>query len=465
MPQATVKSGPQLGIRLDRTDHTYVPGETLIGHVFRQSHIVTPQATIRISLHARSKSRMVVNRGHITSTYRGRFDLVKSADYTQTIFQGPLHIAADGEEQRWSFALNLPTHVDLSASRSDATQDQSYLSLLAADALTYRLPPTFLMERYQYLSGMSAFVEYFLQAELEISSRGFANVTDAVLPFKLLHVNLELLNLGPSLQISHHTHSISSYGLVARQTNESTAHHMGKEPHLALDIQVHLPTALRINSPDPLPFSVLAIPDLRKSSDNVRYSSQEICVTHIAMHIVAKTEVKCRFRKTARQTDIDTHIDLCAEDAYRQYGDTLFVPWGRPAIEGPTLQEDGRVTETEPSEPLNVGEKIGLRLERRQDLFATFQTQNVQHTHRLKWKMTVQIAEKNVELSGEDAVKILTSPELERSIEWIRPPSEDQLPSFSVHQEDLTEADAERTAQDNASRSGGVGGLSRLWVL
>lgn len=464
MPQAAVKNGHQLGIRLDRADYTYIPGETITGFVIRKSHIVTPKATLRISLHARSKSRMVVNRGHLTSTYRGRFDLVKSADSMQTIFQGPLHISVDGRDQLWPFAVNLPTHVDLSALGSGVTQDQSYLSLYTVDLLTHRLPPTFSTERYQYLSGMSAFVEYFLQAELETSSRGFA--TDAILPFKMLHVNSEPLNLGPCLQISRYTRAISSHGLISGGTNVETVRQISnlpgssKEPHLVLDIQVQIPTVLQLNSPDPVPFSVLAVPDLTKSSDGVQYSSQEVCITHIAMHIVAKTEVKCLSRKTARQADIQTQIDLCAEDAYRQYGGTLFIPWGRP-----TSEENGRVSPRESSEPLNVGEKIGLRLGRRQDLYVTFQTYNIQHTHHLKWEMTVQIAGKNFELFGKDIVQILASPELERSMEWIRPPSEEQLPSFSDHQEDLVESDIGRSDQDRESQSGGVGGLSRLWVL
>jgi hypothetical protein len=41
---------------------------------------------------------------------------------------------------------------------------------------------------------------------------------------------------------------------------------------------------------------------------------------------------------------------------------------------------------------LNVGEKISLRLGRRQDLNVRFQTYNIQHTPYLKWEMTVQIA-------------------------------------------------------------------------
>lgn len=457
MPQSTVKNGPQLGIRLDRTDQTYIPGETIVGHIFRQSHIVASNATLRISLHARSKSRMVARHGHITSTYRGRFDLVKSADYTQTIFQGPLHITADGGEQVWPFSLKLPTHIDLSALDSGVTQDQSYLSLSVADALTHRPPPTFFAENYEYMSGMSAFVEYVLEAELKTSSRGSSSDANATLPFKMLYLNSEPNNAGQSFQISHHTHAISSSSLLVGQEAAGATSQIGDspelptEPSLVFNIQVQAPTVLQIDSPDAVPFSVLAVPDLAKTSGNVQYNTQEIWITQINMSVVARTEVKCPARKATHQADIETQINLHAEDAYLQHGSTLIIPWKAPATQGQTSQE------AVPVSGLNVGEKIGLRLGRSEDLCATFQTYNIQHTHRLRWKMTVQVAGKTFELSGEDAVTIMSSPDIERSTEWIQPPSEDRLPSFTENQPQISG----RTRKG----LGGVGGLSRLWAF
>ncbi|KAF5000105.1 hypothetical protein FDECE_11291 [Fusarium decemcellulare] len=469
MPQTATKNGPKLGIRLDRADQTYIPGETLTGHVYRKDHIVTSKATLHISLHARSKSRMVANRGHLTSTYRGRFDLIKSAHHTQTIFQGPLHITVDGREQNWRFAVKLPTHVDLSALGSGAAQNQSYVSLDAVDVLNHRLPPTFLAVDYQYLSGMSAFVEYFLRAELKDLSRGSTSATEALLPFKLLYLNSEPLDAGPPFHTSRYTRSILSRSLITEATNTDTVQQSEDlsgcptVPNLVFEIQVQSPTVLMINSPNPVPFSVLAIPDLTKSRNGVQYSSHEVRITHLSIKIVAKTEIKCSARKTTHQAESQEQIDLSAEDAYRRFGNALIIPWEGQAAEVQASQGNACVPAGVSSGPLNVGEKIGLRLGRNENLYATFQTYNIQHTHKLKWKMTIRVAEKSFELSGEDTVRLITSPELERSTDWVRPPSEDRLPSFSEYQEELVELDVARTSQ--GSDAGGVGGLSRLWVL
>ncbi|KAF4964253.1 hypothetical protein FSARC_7807 [Fusarium sarcochroum] len=444
MPQAVAKNGHQLAIRLDRADHTYAPGETLTGHVCRKSDIVTPKATICISLHARSKSRMVSRRGHLTSTHRGRFDLVKSTDYSQTIFDGPLHITINDNEQIWAFSITLPTHVDLSTLRSMTDQNQSYVSTNARDASDYRLPPTFLIERYEYMSGMSAFVEYYLQAELKVSSRGSTNTTDAILPFKMLHLNPEPSRNRPSLHLLQHHISTQS------------------DPNLEFDIQIQIPTVLQIDNPDPLHLTVLAIPS---ATNYLQYLSRKICITRIFLNVIARTEIKCPTRKAVRQADNETRINLHAEDAHRKYGEELYVPWKRLTTEEQASQNSFRTSDMESQVPLDIGKKIGILVERRQDLYATFTTFNIQHTHHLKWEMTVQIEGNSFELSGEDPIKILSRPELERNTEWIQPPPEDQLPDFADYQEELVELDTRRGSHRSEDMTGGVGGLSRLWVL
>ncbi|KAK6362509.1 hypothetical protein LTS17_012791 [Exophiala oligosperma] len=301
---------------------------------------------------------------------------------------------------------------------------------------------------------MSAFVEYFLQAELKTSSRGSADVVDATLPLKMLYVDLEPLVMERCSRISRHPRDVSYHNLIVRQMNTEAAQkrqaltESSTDLILVFDIQVQIPTVLLINSPDPVPFYVLAVPDLTKSCNAVQFSSQKICITHISIRIVASTEVKCTARKTTRQAKNETQIDLHAEDAYRQYGDALFIPWQAPIGEEQASQRSLGDSVRESPEPLNVGEKIGLHLVPRQDLYASFQTYNIKHKHYFKWEMTVQIDGKNFGLLGQDIVKISTSPELERSTEWIRPPLGDQPPSYSDYHDDMVESEAGRSSQD-----------------
>ncbi|KAM0548744.1 hypothetical protein ACHAPJ_009740 [Fusarium lateritium] len=259
----------------------------------------------------------------------------------------------------------------------------------------------------------------------------------------MLHLNSESPRDRSSLQMTRHP--------IHVQTN----------PTLEFDIQVQIPTVLQIDHPEPVPLTVLAV---SSPTNYLQSISQKICITRIFLNIIARTEIKCPTRKNVRQADNQTRISLHAEDAYREYGDELYIPWKSLTTEEQASQVNSH-TSVESQEPLNIGEKIGIHVERSQNLYATFTTFNIQHTHHLKWEMTVQIEGNNLELSGEDPVKILSRPELERNTEWIQPPPEDQLPDFAEYQEELVELDTRRGSHRTEDMTGGVGGLSRLWVL
>ncbi|KAI1028339.1 hypothetical protein LB503_002135 [Fusarium chuoi] len=441
MPQTPAKKGPELTIHLDRPDSTYIPGEMITGHITRKSHIVASSATVGISLHARSKSRMVARRGHLTSTYRGRFDLVQSAEYTKTVFEGPIHIAEHDVEQRWVFSIRLPDHIDVSALQPLAGPVQTYLT---AEVSEQPLPPTFLIERYEYMSGMSAFVEYYLQAELKTVSRGSASA-EAILPFRMLYTNPEPFPADIDLHKTRQT--------VALQ---------GDNP-LVASVEVQTPTTLQIEAPDPMSFVAFALPPQGLDLEEEKPGLPSIQITRIFMNVVAKTEIKCPKGKNIHETDCEARVTLHAEDAFNQYDDDLYIPWQRPAIDTQHLQGSGSGSEMRPSSNLDIGGLLNLRLQRCKDLYPSFQTFNIRHTHRIQWEMTVEAAGKHFELSGEEPIKVLSRPEAERNTEWIQPPPEDHLPSFS-DDEDVAGSGSRRSSRQT-DPAAGVGGLSRLWVF
>ncbi|KAG5751482.1 hypothetical protein H9Q70_005846 [Fusarium xylarioides] len=379
MPQTPVKKGLELTIHLDRPDSTYIPGEVIMGHISRKAHIVASSATINISLHARSKSRMVARRGHLTSTYRGRFDLVQSTEYSKAVFEGPLHIAEQDVEQSWAFSIGLPDRVDVSALQPLTGPDQTYLT---ADVSEQHLPPTFLWS--------------------------------------------------------------------------------GDNP-LVASVEVQTPTTLQIEAPDPMSFLVLAIPPEVVDLEKQKPGLPSIQITRIFMNVVAKTEIKCPKGKNVHETDCEARVTLHAEDAFNQYDEDLYIPWQRPAMNTQQSQESGSGSEMRPSESLDIGAQLNLRLQRSKDLYPSFQTFNIRHTHRIQWEMTVEAAGKSFELCGEEPIKVLSRPEAERNTEWIQPPPEDHLPSFS-DDEDVAGSGSRRSSRQT-DPAAGVGGLSRLWVF
>ncbi|KAF4953607.1 hypothetical protein FGADI_5943 [Fusarium gaditjirri] len=441
MPQTPVKQSPELTIHLNRPDSTYIPGEVMLGKISRKAHVVASLATVSISLHARSKSRMVARRGHLTSTYRGRFDLLQPTDYSKTVFEGPLHIAENDTEQSWPFSISLPNRVDASALQPLAGPDQTYVT---ADASEQPLPPTFLVERYEYMSGMSAFVEYYLQAELRTNSRG-SGISEAILPFRMLYTNADALSAQIDLHASRNTLALQ-----------------GDNPMVA-NLDVRTPTTVQIEAPSPISFLVSAVPSKGVGIEKEKPGLPSIQVTRIFMNVVAKTEIKCPKGKNVHEADCEARITLHAEDAFNQYADNLYIPWKSPALETHQLQGGSSASETGLSAGLDIGAKLGLRLQRSRDLYPSFETFNIRHTHCLKWEMTVEVAGKNLELSGEERIKVLSRPEAERSTEWIQPPPEDHPPSFSDDEDGV--GSGSRRSSRQTDPAAGVGGLSRLWVF
>ncbi|KAF5591388.1 uncharacterized protein FSUBG_10506 [Fusarium subglutinans] len=383
MPQTPVKKGPELTIHLDRPDSTYIPGEVITGHISRTTHIVASLATVSISLHARNVSALQ-----------------------------PL-----------------------------APPDQTYLT---ADASEQRLPPTCLIERYDYMSGMSAFVEYFLQAELKTAARG-SGTAEAILPFRMLYINTESL---PA-----HTD---------RHTARQTLALQGDNP-LVASVEVQTPTTLQIEAPDPMLFLVHAVPPQGFDLEKQKPGLPSIQITRIFLNVVAKTEIKCPKGKNVHETDCEARVTLHAEDAFIQCDEDLYVPWQRPSTDTQPLQESGSGSEMRPLESLDIGAQLNLRLQRSKDLYPSFQTFNIRHTHRIQWEMTVEAAGKSFELSGDEPIKVLSRPEAERNTEWIQPPPEDHLPSFS-DDEDVAGSGSRRSSRQK-DPAAGVGGLSRLWVF
>ncbi|KAG5760139.1 hypothetical protein H9Q72_011737 [Fusarium xylarioides] len=181
------------------------------------------------------------------------------------------------------------------------------------------------------------------------------------------------------------------------------------------------------------------------------------------MNVVAKTEIKCPKGKNVHETDCEARVTLHAEDAFNQYDEDLYIPWQRPAMNTQQSQESGSGSEMRPSESLDIGAQLNLRLQRSKDLYPSFQTFNIRHTHRIQWEMTVEAAGKSFELCGEEPIKVLSRPEAERNTEWIQPPPEDHLPSFS-DDEDVAGSGSRRSSRQT-DPAAGVGGLSRLWVF
>ncbi|KAF5250812.1 hypothetical protein FANTH_4084 [Fusarium anthophilum] len=450
MPQTSLSMSSALGIHLEGNQRSYSPGDTIIGCVYRQSPVVSPDSSVTISLSGRAKSKIVIHRSNSTHTYRGRFTLISESASSQKIFQGPLHIENGGDEQTWPFAITLPQYVDPRRLQG-GSQDQSFLPLGATDHI---LPSTYTLRA---LGNTEGFIEYFVKATLRVTGQGRIDMTEATFPFNIINLNPDPPIANFWLRGSRSRQTMSSYRLVPGMEDAKLSFSQKMKqsfstssvPELVYNLLVDVPTVVQLDNPTPIPFKLRVVPDLNATSEIIKEVPQKVKLSSVSIRIVSSTEVICEGTLFPHTKEKREEIDLCVESAISRIQGDIYIPY---TDEGP---------------PLDVGDMIGLRLEqyrpgsphrpsRLAKLSPTFTTYNIRHSHRLSWKVIGEIAGERFSALGAVSLKILMPSDergrlaekgsvpraetetafngapgpsqLQRNESWIQPPDEDDAP-------------------------------------
>lgn len=440
MPQTSNTCSMHLGIRLEGNRRIYVPGDTIVGHVYRKVPGVGTSAVIDISLHGRTKSKMTVSNGNSTTTYRGRFTTIDKLQNRQRIYQGPLHIPSGGNGIIWPFQITIPTHVSQrSILAADIPKDNSYLPLDSNSLAHYTPPSTFALEYLGFATNMRAFVEYYLEAGLTISGQGTTSRKEAMLPVEIRRLSPDPPIVDFKPQLHRALRSISSYNLVPGMEDadltfsQKTKQIFGssKVPTFYYTTEVSIPTVIQLENPVPLPILIRVVPERQRSTDVVQDIIPNITLTSFSLRINAFTEIKCKGTFNAHHEDAKEKLDLELGSAIFGHGKPISIP----------------CSNKEP--PLNLGEMIDLKLgfglsggqiRSRSYLSPSFTTYNIRHAHTLDWELKGEIAGKRLDARGSQQVRIIEPsdsrglgsdeagmsnppPPLEDE-SWIRPPPE-----------------------------------------
>ncbi|KPM38697.1 hypothetical protein AK830_g7867 [Neonectria ditissima] len=446
MPQTLKKSTQLLGIRLDGEGDgaAYRPGDTIVGCVFRKTHIVSPEASIQISLHGRSKSKMVVTRGgNSSSTYRGRFNLIDERDTAQSIFDGPLHIPAH-EEQVWPFTVTIPLHPNPKYLAPGVPQEQSYLPLDEESVAAHTLPPTY---TWSSPGSTEGFVEYFLKAELQSSRENTVDTTEAILPLSIVNSSIDPPAVDFGLKVFRETRSVSSYRLIParQQADLSIAQKMKQSLSLStvpvywFIVEMLAPSVIQLDSPTTIPFRIRAGPEYRRTTQTIQRVPQQIRLTSVNLKLESTTQIRCEGSFGPHEKQKEKEVELSSDGVVRKSPFPIDVC-------SPTF--------------VDIGELLSLRLGQHSP---TFETYNIRHGHRLTWTVRGTVAGEQFNISGGQSVDLvvasdergqgpvppaegsswqtgasLTLSSGEGSDSWIRPPAEhDGPPTF----EDVLEDD------------------------
>ncbi|KAF4332477.1 hypothetical protein FBEOM_13727 [Fusarium beomiforme] len=437
--QTPLRSGPLLGISLEKNSH--IPGDTITGLVCRQTHTVSPDASVSVCMFGRVRTIGVM--GNNSKEYQGQYNICY---HSQTIYKGPLHIETSGHCKEWSFEISLPKYGDPSLDQSN--KHPTYQPLDPSD---HELPPTHTLRN---TSHMAAVIEYVIKARLTLTSHGEIEVFEAVLPFKVINSTPDPPIVDFQVIRRRNDCAISSQRLVpgmrdvklSLKDKIKQSFSASKDPELGFDLFIEAPMTIQLDNPTPIPFRLCVSPNWDKTSDAIRDMPQEVNVSSIQICIVTTTTILCHGRLEVKES---TEIDLGVNEAISQLKKNIQIPFS---------------TEWQ---FIDVGEAINLRIGlqntgfprqwtfRQTEFTHSFMRYNVRVSHRLKWSVKGDIVGERFEASGASDLLILKPSDgrehvqraeetvvtenrvlLHRNASWIVPPPEEAPPSFTVAQKE-----------------------------
>jgi len=468
MPRTLELSFRLLSINING-QNPFSPSDTIAGNVVRTNPILTTQTTVKITIHGRAKSHMVVHRVNSSSTYRGRFRLIDHVRRAQTLHEGPVHIPPGGGPEEWLFLIRLPTYVDDEV----AFQHQdTFIPQRNSARRTHVLPPTY---HATTSDGKDSFVEYYLKATF----RGFAQdqwqIYEAILPIRLCARSEEPPLADWGLTRYTFRRSLTSQKMVPGMEDVllSTSQrlrklfHASSVPELCFRAEVDAPTRIQLENLATIPLRIRVVPEWDLTSQILRNVPQNIRLLRATLKIKQFCEVKCEgTRKTYEDVFFDK-IPMLLNSSSRS-AKPIEVPFG------------------EELSSLDLGQLANLHIgfnglmERPManiSISPSFVTYNLRVRHTLGWAIALGIGgEECVIRNGRDFPLVVLPPSAipyheepagspPRRDSWIQPLNkETSPPSFDeAVEQHQKEVQGSLTAPENHGEASGAGS-SKRWV-
>lgn len=397
---------PALGIDLfGGPEQYYLPGDTIHGCVYRQDHLVTPRARVRLSLQGRSKSHAADTANAREAYYTTQFDFFDDSDTTWVLHNGPVHIERGGAAL-WPFEINIPLAASPVALSKSGGQKSSHHPFGSEDPASLELPPSFGGDNIGLFDFGYAFVEYVLIAELRVFSQKSSQVEKSTLPIELKSSSV-VHPLGDCrLRSKTLPWSVASYGLVPGMQEAGLSFsqharrlfHSSKVPTFLCNINVDMPTIIQLENPSPIPIHIHARPRWDRTSEVIRDVPQQIKLREVSIVLEIVTEVKSMGTVVAHYGIGRKKANLEVDEAASALRRDVFIP-------------------CDPDEPpLDIGSLIGFRVGHHGrigqtnrspcQIYPTSTRFNIKRTYRLHWKMKFSIAGEDSKFAGSQGVTI-----------------------------------------------------------
>ncbi|KIN03532.1 hypothetical protein OIDMADRAFT_117635 [Oidiodendron maius Zn] len=412
MPRTGLQTSPELSIKLDGPVASHYPGETLTGEIIRRIHTVSTRAWITIRLYGRTKSKLTIRRNNGSSTtthhYRGRFNLFAPDEICQKVHDGPVHIPPGGGPQTWRFALIVPTAPSPRSVKMGNIQGRSFLPLNDADIAASSLPSTFAFETARWRERFHCFVEYYLEAEFR--QENSSHITKAIVPIPIQTASIPYPFEKFDLNTRKYSACFKTQRLIPGMENTELSFGQtmqklfgsSKVPQFGFSVQVDYPTIIQMQNPNPISFKIRIIPDRIRTSNVILDVPQTIRLTSLSMEIQATTSIICDATFSSRTAS--------ATEKYNFAGQGTILG-GSPITISP--DPDAKALDLGALLELSLhpqhANARGRALHRFGQLYPSFVTYNIKHSHRLRWQLILEAAGESEKFTGEQAVSILAA--------------------------------------------------------
>jgi hypothetical protein len=421
MAKVEAWNNTELLIHLD-SPQLFLPGQTITGYVSRTSRWVSTETNISITLHGKCNTEFFSRDSYHC---RSSVELFGQNGAREELFNGALHIqrTPDPDENRWRFAIDIPTHTDASFLRPHPLGKASYLPLLLADR--HALPPSFDLGSNGVAAPRrgSAAVEYYLEAIMTAPSSSKPIVARMPVQLRCESSPFPITDFDIKLH-SRQSYTIASPRLLPadkQSTKPSIGYKVGnmlrltKAPRLTFCLEVSVPSVLQTENPYQIPFEMRAVPQWMDTSECIAKVPHTISIEKITIAIRSTSSIMGIASSAVSPVPVVREDQFVTKIILAEYMKPQNVnqtnTQGNPSktsllAEG--LSSHGNFLTLpidEDTAPLDLGE---LLQHSQNDInVPTFITYNIKRTYELEWKMSLEVGGETLKVKGRHPVLIM----------------------------------------------------------
>ncbi|CAI7609559.1 unnamed protein product [Penicillium pancosmium] len=363
---------------------SYAPGDTIIGHLVRTIPIDTPNATITLSFIGRSSVVITQTR---QNKGRNHYDQSRLVNREYVVFEGLLHLPEGSEDSlTWPISVTIPLEPEES-SRRYRDPECSLIPLKLPNHPDHHILPGSFRSADDSCGSCSStcFVDYYLIANLRYHQGGQRETFETRHQITLRHPIIDTSKLGISAVLKNERvvqtqrlHPGIENADLSLKDHMQKLFHSSKVPSFKYALHLTVPTAIQLNSLNPIPLQLEIIP----------------LSEGMSIRMILKPSTRCITPGLTKphSNDYQTKHDLGLQDAFSNLESPLLINMGK----GNESMHIGNMFQMMLTR--NGLQCVGQRIKRPiLDIWPDFNTYNIGHHNDVEYAVSLVVGGEKVE--------------------------------------------------------------------